>query len=143
MPEFVAGGSEFIVDFSEAQEFIILPIDWYTVEVAVLEVKESQGGTPMVNARLKVVEGTYEGQNVFVNWMLAGKGTGITKAALEALLGRVPEDGEALSGDELIGSRMSIRVIPKPWKIEDGGDGEMRNTVSRYKALPVGAASLF
>lgn len=125
--------AKFKADFSEGVELMLLPIDWYSIEVSSVEVTEATTGVPMLKLRLRVTGGEYENQPIFTNLMLAGRGAGITAGALRALLGHVSED--EMDTDDLVGARCRVRIGQEVWAEEDQGDGELRNRVLRWKAL--------
>ena len=130
---------EFAVDFSEAVEFKVFDAGWQQVEVIHLEKRmgtDREGSPlPQIALRLRVTSGEYEGQNLFVNWPLKGRGSGITKQGLTVALGSTPESGASFNFADLMGARFEVFVRPNIWKVEDGGDGELRNRVQRYRAL--------
>jgi hypothetical protein len=129
--------SEIVVDFSEAVERQLLAPDWYRVRIESIEQKTSSSGKPMLSVMLRVSEGQYAEQALFTNWMLAGKGAGITKGAFRAFLGdEVVDSGQSrYTLSDFEGAEAMARVTNRVWKEEDGGDGEMQNRVSRYKPL--------
>lgn len=133
------GDDEFTVDFSEALEFKILDTGWYPVRIVNAEKRvtttEDGGTLAMIALRMDVTAGEYEGQPLFVNWPLGGRGAGITKQGLKAALGSTPESGQAFSVSDLADVEMEVFVRPNVWKVEDGGDGEARNRVQRYRSL--------
>jgi hypothetical protein len=127
---------EFSVDFSEAVERRLLPTDWYRVRVDSLEIKKSKkSGTPMASILLRVVGGPYDQQPLFTNWMLAGVGAGITKGGIRAFLGDVAVERTSFSKTDLLGAQAIARVVQEVWAEEEGGDGELQNRVSKYKAV--------
>ncbi len=129
----------FDVDFSEAVERRLVPVDWYRVRIERLERKQASTGTPMMVVLLRIVGGEHDGQPLFHNWMLDGKGAGITKAAIRAFLGDETADGQTrFSTSDLNGAEAVARVTHRVWAEEAGGDGELQNNISRYKAISYG-----
>lgn len=120
---------DFAVDFSNVEDFEPLPVDLYEVEVKEVSLKNSQSkGEPMLAIQLEVLDGEYQGRKIFTNLMLAGAGMGITKQAFKAL--QIPS-GE-MNTEDMIGATATIRVTQRVYKIEDGGDGNVRNRVSTW-----------
>lgn len=120
----------FAFDDSEAVEQRLVPVDWYEVEIESAEPKEASTGKRMLTVMFRIVDGEYEGQTLFNSFMLEGRAGGITKAFLRAVTGDA--SGGSRSTEELVGCRLRVRVIQKPWKVEDGGDGELQNRIVKY-----------
>lgn len=132
----------FNVNFDEIPEWEVVPPGIYTVEVASAEERTSRNGNAMLNLRLQIVGGDdpqAEGQSVFANLMLEGRGLQITRQAFKALF------GEAHSGKydeaDLVGRKCRVRITNRVYREEDGGDGSMRAQVSRW--YPPTDADLF
>lgn len=141
----------FAVDFSEAREFILVPIGQYNVHVAAASVKtSSRSGTEMLSIQLvidEIVEMDEDteftpdqvvGQRLFTNWMLGGAGAGITKQAFQAIYG---QDGEGnplyipSDCDELVDQVLRVQITHQIYAKDDGGDDQPRARVSRYYAV--------
>ena len=120
---------EFVVDFSNTEDFEPLPVDLYEMEVKEVQLKSSKTkGEPMLSIKMEVIAGEYVGRSVFTNLMLVGRGLGITKQAFKAL--QIP--GGELDTDDLVGACCTVRLTQNVYKIEDGGDGQTRNRVSAW-----------
>jgi hypothetical protein len=144
---------EFVADFSQAIQFILVPRGTYNVHVASAETATSSNRTAMLKVRYEIdevielsedAEYTPEqivGQSLFSNLMLEGKGAGVTEQAFEAMFGSV-EDAPG-NTDDLIGAACAVKVTHREWKVEDGGDGETRANVSRYKPLQASVSDVF
>lgn len=120
----------FNFDDTDAVERQLLPVGWYEVEVASVDVKESSTGKPMLTVQFLVTDGEYEGQSIFQNMMLKGKAGGITKSFLRAATG--DPAGGSRNTDELVGCHLRVRITQKIWKEEDNGDGELQNNIVKY-----------
>lgn len=136
---------EFVADFSQAIQFILIPRGTYNVHVAQAEVGQSSKGEAMLKIRFEVdevieldegAEYTPEqivGQSLFSNLMLEGRGAGITQQAFDALFGDAAEAPS--STDDLEGAACGVKVTHRVWEVKDGGDGETRSNISRYIPL--------
>lgn len=124
------------VDFSQVQEFELIPEGEYLVEVDEAEVKQSSTGKSMMQLQLTVKEPEdYEGRKLFDNMMLEGNALWRTKRDLGALMGNVPDGQFSFSTEDLVGAQCIVYVSHRVWKVEDGGDGEKRPDIRRYKSL--------
>lgn len=119
----------FVVDFTNVEDYEPLPVDLYEIEVKEVQLKNSRNkNEPMLSIKVEVIAGDYEGRSIYTNLMLAGRGLGITKQAFTAL--QIPA-GE-LDVDDLVGATATVRLIQNIYKIEDGGDGRVRNRISTW-----------
>lgn len=123
----------FNFDDSEAVERQLLPPDWYTLEVESVTPKEAQTGRKMISVLFRVVDGDFEKQPLFQNFMLSGQAGGLTKSFLRAATG--DPSGGSRTSEELIGCRVQARLIQKVWKEEDGGDGELQNNIVKFRSV--------
>ena len=126
---------EVAFDFSEGIERVVVPVDWYQVRIANVEAKTSQSGNPMLSVMLRITGGVHADVPLFTNWMLKGKGSGILKGALRAFMGddAVAETKGRIVPSELVGLVAEARVTQKVWTVEDGGDGEIQNRISKFR----------
>jgi hypothetical protein len=136
---------EFVADFSQAIQFILVPRGIYNVHVANAEVARSNNGDPMLKVRFEIDEvvklsedaeytpNQIVGQSLFSNLMLVGKGAGITQQAFDAMFGEAEEAPS--DTNELVGAACGVKVTHRVWAVKDGGDGETRANISRY--LPI------
>jgi len=120
--------SEFTVDFSQVQDYEILPEGVYEIEVTEARVTKSKAGDAMLALKVAVLDGEYEGRALYPNLMLVGRGLGITKAAFTAM--GLP--GGKMDIDDLIGATSTVRITQHVYKVEDGGDGKARNNVGSW-----------
>lgn len=125
---------ELVVDFSQVQSRELLPTGWYDVEVAEISMGKTSSGNPKFAVRLRVVGGEHDGRILFDNWPLAGGGLFKTKNAYGAFIGTA-EGSTTLKASDFLGGQAQARVTQRIWREEDGGDGEARNNVSKYKTL--------
>jgi len=144
---------DFVADFSQAIQFILVPRGTYNVHVAAAETAVSSNRTSMLKMRYEIdeviqlseeAEYTPEqivGQSLFSNLMLEGKGAGITEQAFEAMFGEVEEAPS--NTDDLIGAACAVKVTHRVWSVDEGGDGETRANVSRYLPLQASVADVF
>jgi len=130
-------GQELAFDFTDAIEFTALPAGWYDVEVIEARPGTSAAGNPKVTLRMKVLATgeDYDGRTLIDDLVTTGKGSGRAKQALMAFYGTAPETQMRVSTSDLVGCRANVRVTQRVWAEEDGGDGEMRNNVTRYRPV--------
>lgn len=82
---------EFLVDFTELQEYEVVPAGIYILKVAptgeeVVQYGQSEKRTPYIRLRFEVVAPEeHAGTSIWQNLMLAGKGTRLTAELLRAL----------------------------------------------------------
>lgn len=126
---------EVAFDFSEGVERRVVPVDWYPVRIANVEARTSQSGNRMLSVMLRITSGAHAEVPLFTNWMLQGRGSGILKGALRAFMGddAVAETKGHIVPSELIGLQADARVTQKVWAVEDGGDGEIQNRISKFR----------
>lgn len=131
-------GAMFTVDFSEVPDREPVPDGEYVLEAVHVELKTSKGekttGTPMLVFHWKVIGGEMDNRRIFDNALLGGNSLWRTKQLFEAIFGK----GQAqfsMAPDELIGSQVLAKVVTEVWAEEDGGDGESRNRIGRYKQI--------
>ncbi len=145
---------EFVADFSQAIQFILVPRGTYNVHLANAELgKSNSSGESMLKVRFEIDEvldmaedAEYTpdqviGQSLFSNLMLQGRGAGITQQAFEAMFGdldEVPSDTE-----DMVGAYCSVKVTHRVWAVKDGGDGETRANISKYLPAQTSIGSVF
>lgn len=132
-------GGMFTVDFSEVPDREPVPGGEYVLECVHCEQKHSQGaktaGTPMLVFHWKVVGSEeYDNRRVFDNILLGGKSLWRAKQLFEALFGKGQSQYQ-MTPEELIGSQVLAKITVEVWAEEEGGDGESRNRIARYKQL--------
>lgn len=128
----------FVVDFSESVERKLLPKGWYRVRIERIQPKTASTGTPMETVMARVIGGEYDQQVVFQNWPKTGRGAGITKSAIRAILGDAAADGQTrFSREDFIGIEAMVYVTQHVYAVEDGGDGKLRSNVSSWAAIEV------
>jgi hypothetical protein len=124
------------VDFSQVEEYELVPEGDYLVEVDEVETKQSSTGKAMMTLQLTIKEPEeYAGRKLFDNMLLEGKALWRTKRELEALLGDLPKEQVSFDTNDLIGAQCMVYVAHRVWKKEDGGDGEARPDVRKYTSL--------
>lgn len=120
------------IDATEATSFEPVPNGTYDVKVSqIKDVKTSAKGTPYFSVGFEITDGDYAGRWVWSNYMLAGKGTGITLDFLNKALGEEfsSEDGSFDFDDEdLLGSELQIVTELETY------EGEERANVKRILA---------
>ena len=128
--------AELVVDFSEAVSFDPIPVDWYGAAISEAKPGKSQAGNSKISLVLEITSGEDEsaiGRKLFDDLVLEGKGTWKTKQMLEAVFGKTEGAQMIVKVSELIGSEVEVRVVQKVWREEDGGDGEARSRITRYR----------
>ena len=124
------------VDFSDVQEFELLPEGDYVVEIEEVEVKQSSTGKAMMSLQMTVREPEeHQGRKLFDNMMLEGNALWRTKRELNAILGDVPDGAFNFDTEDLVGTQVGVYVGHRKWKKEDGGDDTMRPDVRKYTSL--------
>lgn len=136
--------AELVVDFSEAVSFDPIPKGWYGATISEARPGMSQASNRKISLVVEITSGEDEaaiGRKLFDDLVLEGKGTWKTKQMLEAVFG--PSDGEQmrLKPSDLIGAEVEVRVTQKVWREEDGGDGETRSRITRYRQSTLSAAN--
>lgn len=130
---------ELVVDFGEAVSFEPVPVGWYGVTVVEAKAGQSQAGNRKVSLQLEVTtadDADTVGRKVFDDLVLEGKGAWKTRQAFEAFFGDTQEKMR-ISTSDLVGCVAEVRMVHKVWREEDGGDGETRSRVARYRASQV------
>jgi len=128
-------GQELVVDFSEAASFELMEKGWYSTQVAEAKAGTSQAGNAKVSLMLEVVGAEKSddiGRKLFDDLVLEGKGAWKTRQAFEAFFGAT-EERMRVSTAALIGCTADVYLVQKVWREEDGGDGEPRNRISKYR----------
>ncbi len=118
----IAPTDDYVVDFSEVEEFVPIPTDIYFAEIFQAEFKLSrQNQVPMLSVNYVILEGEYEGRKIFGdNWMLAGGGAWRGKRNLRTLGYDVSEAFSAAElAADLIGRQCRIRTEIQPYQGED------------------------
>lgn len=124
------------VDFSDVEEFELLPEGDYIVEIDEVEAKQSSTGKAMLALQLVVREPEeYGGRKLFDNMMLEGNALWRTKRDLGVVLGDVPDGAFNFDTNDMVGTQVGVYVGHRKWKKEDGGDDSMRADVRKYTSL--------
>lgn len=124
---------ELVVDFSEAVSFDPIPVGWYGATITEAKAGKSQAGNAKISLMLEITGGEADeaiGRKLFDDLVLEGKGTWKTKQMLEAVFG---EATVRLKTGDLLDAEVEVRVVQKVWREEDGGDGEPRSRITRYR----------
>ena len=134
--------TELVVDFSDAVSFDPIPVGWYGATISEAKPGKSQKGNSKVSLVVEITSGEDEsaiGRKLFDDLVLEGKGTWKTKQMLQAVFG--PSDGDQMriKTSDLIGAEIEVRVVQKVWREEDGGDGETRSRITRYRQSTLSA----
>lgn len=135
-------GQELVVDFSEAASFELMDKGWYGIVVTEAKGGKSQAGNAKVSLILEVTEADKSddvGRKLFDDLVLEGKGAWKTRQAFEAFFGAT-EEQMRISSSDLNGCVADAYLVQKVWREEDGGDGEARNRISKYRTSKLSAA---
>lgn len=131
----------FSIDFSSVPDREAAPAGEYIIEVVSSEMRVSHGektdGSQMIFLHLKIVESEHDA-HMFENLIIHEDSMWKVKQFFKAM-GLIDSNGQVhMATDELVGARCRGKVTTETWAVEQGGDGELRNRVSRYLPL-VGA----
>lgn len=138
-------------DFTKVDGFKPVPAGEYLVEVANVEVTQTQAGDPSLKIQYKIVDGEYASKSLFDQMLLDHHDDNkretvlaYTQRDLEILLDKEIEGKISFDTNDLLGAQAVAVVTQSVWKEEDGGDGRIQNRISRLKSANItGADSLF
>lgn len=138
----MSNSTSFRVDLSQTKQFKLVAEGEYLVRCVKAELVTNSKGNPMVKMQYEIVGVTdgnepneeFIGQRLFDNLFPTGGAAWKMGDAMEAMWGFVPGPDEDVNTDEFIDDTCLVDVVHEVWAEEDGGDGQPRAKIGKYKS---------